>query len=88
MKKNQHQGPFGLSYYRRLVGTTRRYGSCYLHAAAPGEYYHGEIRFTVTGYGRSLQSGGNKYKAYAHHPDGKPVSTKDLAKLTENHATV
>ena len=89
MKSNQHQGPFGLAYYRGLVTQTRRYGSCYKHAAAPREYRHGSTRFVVTGYGRSLQGGGHKYKAYAYDPADKPVPTKDLDRLTEtNPATV
>jgi len=64
-------------YYRGLVHTTRRFGSCYLHEGMPAEFEADGINYTVTPYGRSLQGGGHKYKAYAHR-DGKPVSSKEL----------
>jgi cation transport regulator ChaC len=65
------------NYYKALVRKTRAYGSCYLHAGLPASFEADGIAYTVTGYGRSLQSGGHKYKAYAHR-DGKVVPTKAL----------
>ncbi len=68
---------------------TRRYGQCYVHACVRrsafrfdgvlGEVNGRQVRLTWTGWGRSLQSGGHKYKAHARYADdGKPVPTKLL----------
>jgi hypothetical protein len=65
------------SYYKALVRKTRTYGSCYLHSGMPSEFESDGITYSVAGYGRSLQGGGHKYKAYAHR-DGKIVPTKSL----------
>lgn len=65
------------SYYKTLVRKTRAFGSCYLHTGLPSAFEEDGITYTVTGYGRSLQGGGHKYKAYAHR-DGKPVLSKSL----------
>jgi hypothetical protein len=65
------------SYYRSLVRATRAFGSCYLHAGMPDRFEADGIAYEVTGYGRSLQGGGHKYKARATR-DGKPVSSKAL----------
>lgn len=70
---------FNVQYYVSLVRKTRTFGSCYLHAEAPAEFEHNGIKFAVTGYGRSLQGGGHKFKAYAHR-DGKIVRTKELVR--------
>jgi len=78
MKRTTHTP--SLAYYRALVQQTRRYGSCYLHAGLPATYSFGTITFRVTAYGRSLQSGGHKYKAYALR-DGRPVLSTELLKL-------
>jgi hypothetical protein len=40
-----------------------------------------QCRLTWTGYGRSLQAGGHKYKAHARYGDGKPVPTKLLRSI-------
>ena len=68
---------FDLGYYVANVLKSRRYGSTYKHAEAPTRFDHGDIRFSFQGYGRSLQSGGHKWKAYAYRGT-KPVSTKEL----------
>ena len=61
---------------------TRRYGSCYVKA---GDRPHfgtiDGITYSYASYGRSLQSGGHKYKAHANYADtGKPVPTKLLSR--------
>lgn len=68
-------------YYIRRALETREYGQCYVHVGMrcvmrvfDGREYH------VSGYGRSLQSGGHKYKVHARIED-KPISTKELSKL-------
>jgi len=71
------------------VADTRNYGSTYVKAAVrnnvmgwKGVYGHvngREVKMTFSGYGRSLQVGGHKYKAYANFADtGKPVPTVQL----------
>jgi hypothetical protein len=65
------------AYYRELVRKTRAFGSCYLHADMPWRFEADGINYIVTGYGRSLQGNGHKFKAYAMR-DGKPVSSKEL----------
>ena len=74
------------------VQCTRRYGNCYVHACVRqsmfrfdgvlGEVNGRRVRLTWTGWGRSLQSGGHKYKAHARYGDGKPVPTKLLRSIT------
>lgn len=81
-------------YLPRLIGyviETRRYGQTYVHACVRRSIYRfdgilGEVngrrvRLTWTGWGRSLQSGGHKYKAHARYCDGKPVPTKLLRSI-------
>ena len=73
------------------VQCTRRYGNCYVHACVRRSIYRfdgilGEVngrrvRLTWTGWGRSLQVGGHKYKAHARYCDGKPVPTKLLRSI-------
>ena len=71
---------FDLAYYIAQVIKTRQFGHTYVHAGAPHELHHGDVTFFVTGYGRSLQSGGHKYKVSATR-DGKPVPTVELRAL-------
>jgi len=61
------------AYYKTLVRKTRTFGSCYLHVGTPCVFDDGDIRYTVTSYGRSE----HKSKAYATR-NGKPVSSKSL----------
>jgi hypothetical protein len=66
------------------VRETRQYGSTYVHAAVRAAVHgwqgiegslNGErVVATFCGYGRSLQSGGHKYKAHVRYvATGKPV---------------
>lgn len=71
---------YSVAYYASQVLKTRSYGHTYVHVGAPGEFKHGDIVFTVTSYGRSIESGGHKYKVYAHR-NGKPVSSAELRTL-------
>jgi len=74
------------------VLATRLYGNCYVHAnvrrsmfrfdGVLGEVNGRRVRLTWTGWGRSLQSGGHKYKAHARYGDGKPVPTILLRTIT------
>ena len=61
---------------------TRRYGSCYVKVGdRPNFGTVAGITYSYTSYGRSLQSGGHKYKAHANYADtGKPVPTKLLSR--------
>jgi hypothetical protein len=68
---------FDLAYFKAQVIKTRQFGHTYVHAGAPHEFQHGDIQFAISGYGRSLQGGGKKYKVSAIR-DGKPVSTVEL----------
>ena len=85
---------YGLNYWTALVKQTRRFGHCYVHAAArsqsfapfrafEAEHNGREVRFSFTGWGRSLQSAnGHKYKAHARYADtGEPVPSKHLGSL-------
>lgn len=81
---------YGLTYWAKQTLTTRRYGSTYVHTGAReeaeskldtlGEENTGGIRFSFKGFGRSLQTGGHKYKVHAYR-DGKPVPSKELKAL-------
>jgi hypothetical protein len=71
---------FDLAYYIAQVIKTRAYGSTYVHAGGRAQFDHGDITFYITSYGRSLQSGGHKYKVLAYR-DGKPVKTAELRTL-------
>lgn len=71
---------YSVAYYAAQVLKTRSFGHTYVHVGAPGEYQHNDIVFTVTSYGRSVQSGGHKHKVYAHR-NGKPVSSAELRTL-------
>jgi|694.fasta_scaffold03227_1 hypothetical protein len=73
------------------VQSTRRYGYCYVHRIVRksafsfdgvlGEVAGRRVRLTWTGWGRSIQFGGHKYKAHARYDDGKPVPTKLLRSI-------
>ena len=71
---------FSAAYYAAQVLKTRSFGHTYVHVGAAHEFEYGDIVFTVTSYGRSLQGGGHKYKVYATR-DGKPVSSAELRAL-------
>ena len=71
---------FDLNYYVAQVLKTRTYGYTYVHAGGRRQFQHGDITFYVESYGRSLQSGGNKYKVKAYR-NGKPVSANELRAL-------
>ena len=62
------------------VKQTRRFGSCYVRVGdRPNFGTLDGITYSYRSYGRSLQNGGHKYKAYANYSDtGKPVPTKLL----------
>lgn len=74
------------------VRATRRFGSTYVHAAVRAAVsgwqgvtgmLDGEpVVATYSGYGRSLQGGGHKYKAYLRFvASGKPVPSKLIASI-------
>lgn len=72
-------------YWSALVRQTRSFGHTYVHSQARAEVMgwkgttFGNVLFTFSGYGRSLQSGGHKYKVHARNVDtGKPTPSKDL----------
>ena len=79
---------------RGYIGDTRRYGSTYVHSEVRSSTFAHDVvssaningrpvRLRYTGYGRSLQSGGHKYKAYSWYRDtNRPVASKDLEKIT------
>jgi hypothetical protein len=75
---------FNAAYFAAQVIKTRKYGDTYVHVGAPHEFQHEGITFRVTGYGRSLESGGHKYKVYATR-DGKPVPTAILRTFRALH---
>lgn len=71
-------------YWSSLVGQTRRFGHTYVHTGARSIIPHEGIAREIDGilfrwesYGRSLQSGGHKYKVYATR-NGKPVPSTEL----------
>jgi hypothetical protein len=71
---------FDLAYYIAQAIKTRQFGHTYVHTGGRAQFQHGDITFFVTGYGRSLQSGGNKYKVLACR-DGKTVPVAELRAL-------
>lgn len=65
-----------------LTLQTRRYGNCYVPVALRNTENNGEIQFSISSFGRSLQSGGHKYKVHARYAEsGKPVPSKVLVNL-------
>lgn len=82
------QTQHGLHYWVSLVMQTRRYGHTYVHSGARAAQFsfrafeHNGIIFSYTGWGRSLNTGGHKYKVHARYVDnGKPVPSKILKTL-------
>jgi hypothetical protein len=71
---------FDLAYYIAQAIKTRQFGHTYVHTGGRAQFDHGDITFFVTGYGRSLQGGGHKYKVSATR-DGKTVPTAELRAL-------
>lgn len=74
------------------VRDTRQYGSTYVHAAVrkaihgwqgvEGSLNGERVVATFCGYGRSLQSGGHKYKAHLRFAaTGKPVPSKLISSI-------
>ncbi len=74
------------------VRATRKYGHTYVHAAVRNAVsgwqgvtgtLNGEpVVATYSGYGRSLQGGGHKYKAHCRYvASGKPVPSKLVASI-------
>lgn len=80
-----------VSYYASRVLETRRYGHTYVHAACRGYLNYGtipgDISFSVSGWGRSLQSGGHKFKVHARR-NGKPVPSTELRAIQRGPVTV
>jgi hypothetical protein len=79
---------FGPRYWAILTLQTRKYGSTYVHAPARAQSFghaaceHDGMIFSWQGYGRSLQSGGHKYKVHAYYTaTGKPVPSKILKEI-------
>lgn len=80
---------YNTSYWVALTLQTRRYGHTYVHSGARescdfafSAFHHENIAFSYEGYGRSLLSGGHKYKVHARYIDtGKPVPSKVLKAL-------
>jgi hypothetical protein len=72
-----------LQYWTNAALATRDYGHTYVHAAWRGaDYVHGDIVFVWSSWGRSLLSGGHKYKVHARYRStGEPVPTKVLKSL-------
>ena len=83
------QNTFSLQYWIGLTLQTRRYGHTYVHAGARAStqfsfraFEHNGVIFSFTGWGRSLNTGGHKYKVHARDAEtGKPVSSKVLRAL-------
>ena len=85
----QTENTYGLQYWVKRTLQTRRYGHTYVHTGARAAtqssfcaFEHDGVIFSYTGWGRSLNSGGHKYKVHARYADsGKPVPTKILSAL-------
>jgi hypothetical protein len=74
------------------VTETRKYGATYVHAAVrkaifgwqgvEGTINGDRVVATFSGYGRSLENGGNKYKAHLRYVEsGKPVPSKLISSI-------
>lgn len=77
-------------YWIKQTLETRRCGHTYVHAprrrAAEFPWCaHNDlgVTFSFTGWGRSLQSGGHKYKVHARDSNGHPIPTKVLRKIAD-----
>jgi hypothetical protein len=71
---------------------TRKFGATYIHSAirktihgwegVEGSLNGEQVVATFCGYGRSLQSGGHKYKAHLRYvKSGKPVASKLISSI-------
>jgi len=75
------------NYWIMLAAQTRTYGHTYVHASRRGfagqiAHQHGDVAFTYQSYGRSLQSGGHKFKVHAWNViTKKPVSSAALREM-------
>lgn len=86
MNTTQTQPAYGLRYWIGLTMQTRRFGHTYVHSGARAEapfsfraYEHEGLVFSYSGWGRSLNTGGHKYKVHARYAEsGKPVPSKVL----------
>lgn len=62
-------------------------GSCYVHAVERGparSWEYAGMRFTWTSWGRSINGGGHKHKAYCHYAaTGNVMRTKDMMRRIE-----
>ena len=74
------------------VRDTRNYGATYVHAAVrkaifgwqgvEGTLNGDRVVATFSGYGRSLENGGHKYKAHLRYVEsGKPVPSKLISSI-------
>ena len=77
------------------VATTRRYGQCYVRKdfreavkerwnCIPGANIEGKpVTLSYSGWGKSLESGGHKYKMHARFSEtSKPVPSKSLGLIS------
>jgi hypothetical protein len=86
---NANANAYGLGYWIVQTLQTRRFGHTYVHSKARQQaefssraFEHDGIIFSYTGWGRSLNTGGHKYKVHARYSEtGKPVPSKVLRAL-------
>jgi hypothetical protein len=89
MNTPQITSAYGPSYWAALTIQTRRFGHTYVHSPARKSagfrwkaYEHAGIVFSYGGWGRSLDTGGHKYKVHARYAEtNKPVPSKVLKSL-------
>ena len=72
-----------VKYFLKAALETRRYGSTYIHVGKRiGGFNYKNLRIFYTSFGKSLQNGGHKFKAYAWYvEDNKPVPSKEIKKM-------
>jgi hypothetical protein len=74
------------------VCQTRKFGSTYIHSAVrkaifgwqgvEGDLNGDRVVATFSGYGRSIENGGHKYKAHLRYVEsGKPVPSKFISSI-------
>ena len=86
MKTDNADNAYNLQYWIAQTLRTRRYGHTYVHVGARAEsssraFAHNGMLFSFTGWGRSLITGGHKYKVHARYESGQPIPTKVLKNL-------
>jgi len=89
MKANENNAEYGPRYWSALALQTRRFGHVYVHSGARNMdtfafqcHSCAGIHFSWRGYGRSLNSGGHKYKVHANYAGTcKPVPSRILNNL-------